>query len=107
MRAGELIAAYERILEITDGMLAAARRGDWERLTALEGDCRAEVGRLLALGDDLPRLDEPLRRRKVQIVKGVLESDAEIRRLVEPRMAELEQLIGHVRNEQRLTRAYG
>lgn len=107
MNAQELITAYEKILEITEAMLAAARSGDWERLTSLEKTCRIEIDRLVALGEDGPRLPEPLRQRKAQIVRRVLAGDAEIRRFAEPWMNQLAQMIGHIRNERRLSRSYG
>ena len=107
MNALELIAAYERILAITGGMLEAARANDWERVEALERDCRSEVGQLVALGDAGPKLDEPLRLRKAQIIRDVLADDAEIRRMSEPWRAHLEQMIGQVRNERRLSQSYG
>jgi len=107
MDARELIAAYERILGITGGMLQAAREEEWDRLVALEKTCRTEIDRLVALGDDTPELPSPLRARKAQIIRDVLADDAEIRRLVEPGLARLEQLIGDARNQRRLVQAYG
>lgn len=107
MNATQLIDTYERILGITRAMLDAARRNDWERVTELEPGCRSEVANLVAIGDDGPRLSAPMRERKLAIVRRVLADDAEIRRIAEPRMAELEQLIGHVSNEQRLLQSYG
>lgn len=107
MNAQQVIETYERILGFTHAMLSAARANDWDRVTELERGCRGEVERLIALGDARPQLSEPLRDRKLQIVRRVLADDAEIRRIAAPRMAELEQLIGHVGNERRLLRSYG
>lgn len=107
MNAQQLIDTYERILGITEAMLSAARDNDWDRVAALEGGCRGEVDRLIALGDEGPRLTPPLRERKLQIVRRVLADDAAIRRIADPRMAELEQLIGHVGNQRRLLQSYG
>jgi flagellar protein FliT len=106
MDALELIATYERILEVTGRMLEAARNDDWDRLTELERNCKAEVGRLIAQGDRAAELPDDLRARKAQIVRDVLADDAEIRRLTDPWMAQLEQMIGHVHNERRLVRTY-
>jgi flagellar protein FliT len=103
----QLIGTYERILDIADAMLSAAREDDWDRVGALEQRCRGEVERLIALGEGGPPLPQPLRERKLQIVRRVLADDAEIRRIAEPRMAELEQLFGQAWNERRLLRSYG
>lgn len=107
MDAQQLITTYERILAITDAMLAAARRDDWDQVSALERDCRGEVDSLIALGDDGPVLNRPLRERKVEIVRMVLADDAEIRRIAEPRLAELGKLISHTGNQRRLLHSYG
>ena len=103
----QLISTYERILEVTGLMLAAARQSDWDRLTVLERSCRVEVERLIALGDGQLQLPEPLRKRKTQIIRSVLADDAEIRRITQPGMAQLEQLIGHLGNQRKLAKSYG
>jgi flagellar protein FliT len=107
MNEQQLILTYERILAATGLMLDAARQGDWDRLTGLERGCRAEVDGLIALGDGQPQLPEPLRKRKTQIIRSVLADDAEIRRITEPAMSQLEQLIGNLGNQRKLAKSYG
>jgi flagellar protein FliT len=103
----QLISTYERILSVTSLMLAAARQGDWDRLTDLERRCRTEVDGLVALGDAQPQLEEQLKKRKTQIIRSVLADDAEIRRIIEPGMAQLEQMIGNLGNQRKLANTYG
>jgi flagellar protein FliT len=103
----QLISAYERILAVTGLMLEAARQGDWDRLTELERRCRAEVDGLIALGDGQPQLPEPMRQRKTQIIRSVLADDAEIRRITQPGMAQLEHVIGNLGNQRKLANSYG
>lgn len=107
MNAQELIAAYERIRCITGWMVQAARRADWDRLVALERMCRAEVDCIMATDGRTHPLPRELHTRKVQIIRSVLADDAEIRRITEPCMTRLEQLIGETRNQRRLSQAYG
>ncbi|MCC7485317.1 MAG: flagellar protein FliT [Burkholderiales bacterium] len=107
MNATQLIESYERVLGYTRWMVAAARGADWERLVDLERSCREEVDRLMALGPAVPRLPGELETRKAEIIRGVLADDAEIRRITEPWMARLEEVIGETRNCRRLSRAYG
>lgn len=106
VNARELIDTYERIQGVTRWMLQAAQRGDWDRLVDLERVCRAEVECIVALGANMPELPQDLRARKSQIIRGVLADDAEIRRITEPGMAQLEELLGTTRNQRRLARCY-
>lgn len=106
MNAQEFIAAYERIQRITGRMVEAARRADWDRLVALEGVCRSEVDRLVAIDGRGPQLSHELQTRKADIIRGVLADDAEIRRITEPCLARLEELIGTTRNRKLLAHAY-
>ena len=103
----QLISTYERILAVTALMLEAARQGDWDRLTELERQCRAEVEGLVTLGDGQPQLPESLRQRKTQIIRRVLADDAEIRRIIQPGMAQLEKMFGIVGNQRKLATSYG
>jgi flagellar protein FliT len=107
MNAQELIAAYERILGTTGRMLEAARKADWDGLIELEQACRVDIDRVVGLGGDMPRLPEELQRRRAEIIRGVLDADAQIRDLTQPWMAQLEQLIGATRNSRRLSGSYG
>jgi len=107
MDAQQMIAVYEALLGLSGLMLEAARAADWDRLVALEERCRGHVARLRALGDALPALSDAERARKTDIIRRVLAEDAEVRRLAEPRLAELEHLIGNTRNQQRLLASYG
>ena len=106
VKARELIDTYERIQDLTRWMLQAAQRGDWDRLVDLEHACRAEVECLAALGANAPVLPRELQVRKAQIIRSVLADDAEIRRITEPGMSRLEQLIGTSLNQRRLADSY-
>jgi len=107
MDAQQMIAIYEALLGLSGGMLEAARAADWDRLVGLEEKCRGHVARLRALGDAPPPLSDAERARKADILRRVLAEDAEVRRLAEPRLAELEHLIGNTRNRRRLLASYG
>lgn len=107
MEAREMIAVYEELLALSARMLESARDGDWDGLVALEAECRSRVSRLRALGDAPPPLSPREDARKTDIVRRVLADDAEIRRLTEPWMNELEQMIGNARNQRRLLHSYG
>ena len=52
-------------------------------------------------------LDEPSRQRKVQIIKKILENDADIRSRTVAWMGQLQRIMQSNRQEQRLQQAYG
>lgn len=101
-----IIAAYEAILAITGQMLEAARNDDWDRLVALEKDCKKLVDELIAGSGSQP-LSSQFQRRKAEIIRKVLADDAEIRNITEPWMAQLQHILGSAGQEKRLRQAYG
>lgn len=106
MNEQEIIAAYERILGYTSQMLEAARASDWDRLVELERGCRQIVDSLAATSS-ATALPPRLHQRKVEIIHRVLADDAEIRRVTQPWMTELEGYLAATRNSQRLAGTYG
>lgn len=106
MNEQDVIVAYERILGYTSQMLEAARASDWDRLVALEQDCKKLVERLIADNTGQP-LNSEFQQRKTEIIRKVLADDAAIRNITQPWMAQLQNILGSAGREQRLHRAYG
>lgn len=100
------MAAYETLLAFSAEMVKAAHEQDWERLVALERRCRSLVDRLKA-ADGLEPLSGPLRDRKAEIIRKVLADDAEIRKITEPWIARLQNLLEGSLRERRLRQVYG
>ena len=96
---------YGSISIKTGEMLDAAKASDWKRLVALERDCRALIEALKAT-DAGPAPGARFVQRKVAYIRKALADDAEIRKLTEPWMAQLETYLGSARQQQRLQRAY-
>ncbi len=100
-----ILDIYEAIGVKTGAMLEAAKHSDWDRLTALEREC-------CALVETLKRTDAGAGagarfvQSKIAFIRKVLADDAEIRKLTEPWMAQLENMLGSARTERRLRRAY-
>jgi flagellar protein FliT len=101
----DALSYYESVAAASADMLAAARRKDWDALAESERRCAAVIAMLKA-SDAEARLDEDKRPRKAEIIRRVLADDAEIRRLLDPRMRELEHLLGSARTRRRLDDAY-
>lgn len=102
----QTIAIYEEVSGITRNMLAAARRGDWDELAALEGECSSRIDILREKDVSLPLSDNE-RQHKISLIQKILDDDRHIRQIVMPWMEHLSGLINHAGTERRLNRAYG
>jgi flagellar protein FliT len=87
-----LIDYYEAIEKASVDMLDAARTGRWEQVLKLEGACALLIAQLKhaaqsnALGSDEAQF-------KARIMQRILMNDAQIRRLAEPWLDELDELL--------------
>ncbi len=106
MNSQEVISLYETVAIITDQMLAAARKRDWEQMVTLESRVASHI-EVLKSGEAPAALTGATRLRKVQIIQKILADDRQIRDITEPWMAELAQLINSAGTERKLSRAYG
>ena len=106
MTGAETIALYERILAIMERMRDAAHRADWDRLIALEHECKAVVAQLAGLQPEAP-LTADMQRRKARVIRQVLVLDAAIRDVTEPRLKQLQAFLGSRRTEKKLRHTYG
>lgn len=105
MTSNEMLTTYESLSELTGTMLNAARQGEWDELATLEQRCRGYVGSLMQAAP-IP-LNEHEQRAKVAIIRTILQNDAKIRALTEPRLHELQQRLHMTRTGQRGVAAYG
>jgi flagellar protein FliT len=105
-RADEILTLYAHLSAVTTRMREAARTSDWERLLALEAECANVSSRLIAGEDSAPRSSE-YQRRKADLIRKVLEDDAEIRHNVNERLAGLWRLIDGRAKVNKLNAAYG
>jgi flagellar protein FliT len=102
----DTIAYYESVAAASDEMLAAARQQSWDALIVAEQRCAGLIGHLKA-ADAESRLDVAEQRRKAEIIRRMLADDAEIRRLLDPRMRELEAMLNTAATRRRVGSAYG
>ena len=105
MTSNEMLTTYESLSELTGTMLNAARQGEWDHLADLEQRCRGYVGSLMQAAP-VP-LNENEQRAKIAIIRTILQNDAKIRALTEPRLHELQQHRHMTRTGQRSAEAYG
>jgi flagellar protein FliT len=101
-----VLSAYERALELTRGMLDAARKGDWDRLVAQEKERSIYVERIKMLDPD-PMRDAKSRERKREIITEMLRGDEQIQALTQDWMHELREVLGNINALQRASRTNG
>ena len=105
MTSHEIISTYESLSELTGTMLDAAREGEWDHLAELELRCKGYVDSLMqAVPVSLTQNEQ---YTKVAIIRTILQNDAKIRALTEPRLHELQQHLLMTRVGQRGRQAYG
>ncbi|HZS80382.1 MAG TPA: flagellar protein FliT [Herbaspirillum sp.] len=106
MDATEVISLYESVAELTDQMLAAARREEWQLLSKLEMDC-AHIVAMLKKSEASVMLTDDRHERKIEILKKILEDSNDIRNLADPGLKKLSALIQNTSVNRKLVKAYG
>ncbi len=100
----QVIAIFEDAARLTREMLGDARAQQWDNVAAKEKRCAEELARLPST---MPGEADPVhQRRKAELIRDMLENNAEIRMLAEPWLARLSELIGCTRQQSRLHRMY-
>lgn len=105
MTSIEILSTYQTLSELTDTMLTAARSDEWDRLAVLEQRCKHYVDHLAQAAPVKMNTNE--QSTKIAIIRTILQNDAKIRALAEPRMHELQQRLSMTRANQRSIQAYG
>jgi len=101
----EVLAYYESIVEASEQMLHAAEQSDWDALVAAERECAACIERLKAAR--LPQsLGAEADKRRFDLIRLVLDRDAKIRALTQPRLHQLERMLGAGDAQRRVDQAY-
>jgi flagellar protein FliT len=102
----DVLTVYAEMADLTEQMLDAATRSEWDQLVALEQRCAAHVRTLQAEEGRQPMVGEQ-RERKVELIRKMLNADRKIRDITMPWMAQLSALINSTGTERRLANAYG
>jgi flagellar protein FliT len=96
---------YEAIESLSQQMLVAAQKEDWDKLVELESSCAQYVQQLKYYQNVLP-LSKELQEQKKSSIQRVLANDRQIRDLVSPQMASLSALIRSTQNGKKLSSKY-
>ena len=83
-----LLDYYKAIENASRKMLEAAKSEDWDGVMHMESTCAVLIAQLRSRARNA-QLQPDERKEKVQIMKRILRTDAEIRSLAEPWLAEI------------------
>ena len=84
----QLIDYYKAIESSSLQMLAAAKNEDWEQVVRFEGVCAVLIEQLHERAKS-EELAPAIRQEKFRIMQRILQNDAEIRYLTEPKLDQL------------------
>ena len=106
MTIQDVLSVYAAMADLTEQMVQAAQRSDWDNLVLLEQRCAAHAQ---ALREQEPQ--QPMRgaerERKIELIRQMLNADRQIRDLTMPWMNQLSKLINSTGTERRVVNAYG
>lgn len=106
MTIPDVLSVYAAMADLTEQMVQAAKRSDWDALVLLEQRCAAHVQTLRAQEPPQP-MGGAERERKIELIRQMLNADRQIRDLTMPWMAQLSKLINATGTERRIVNAYG
>jgi len=106
MTIPDVLSVYAAMADLTEQMVQAAKRSDWDALVLLEQRCAAHVQTLCAQEPPQP-MSGAERERKIELIRQMLNADRQIRDLTMPWMAQLSKLINATGTERRIVNAYG
>ena len=106
MTIQDVLSVYAAMADLTEQMVQAAERSDWDALVLLEQRCAAHVQTLRAQEAPQPMAGAE-RERKIELIRQMLNADRQIRDLTMPWMEQLSKLINSTGTERRVINAYG
>lgn len=96
---------YENLWLLTRQMLCAAQQGDWDALIECELKRNAWVERMM--GQDVSSITNAVEQQKTgEIIRNILAADGEIKTLTEAWKGELQEILGSIGTEKKLSKAY-
>lgn len=106
MASDSIPVIYENLWLLTQQMLNAARNGDWDVLIEVEINRNALVERLMAQNETAAVMNTVEQHKTGEIIRKVLAADSEIKTLTEAWQGELQEILGSIGTEKKLSKAY-
>ncbi|HXW65447.1 MAG TPA: flagellar protein FliT [Burkholderiaceae bacterium] len=92
-RSCGLIQQYEKIALASRSMLEAAHLGNWDQVEEIAARCRVMIEKL-KLSSTKNALGDGEKRRRIALLRSILNDDAQIRARAEPWLRDLEAFLG-------------
>ena len=89
----------------TQKMLDSARAGDWDGLVQLESNRQAKIDQILQINQSRIK-DQELVAHQSELIRNILSTDEEIKRLTCSWMDKIQQELGVIGVDKRLQQAY-
>ena len=102
MAKAGLTAPYQKVLALSEKMLASAQTGNWENLLG-EGEAYFEAVQII---QNAPIIEADNPEKFAAIISCILDNDAKIKSLVKTRMDDLQGAMSSVSQSIRLNEAY-
>jgi flagellar protein FliT len=105
-QSADILKTYEHLAEVTGRMRIAACQEDWDSVIALETECASVYSRLVSV-DQSASCDADYQRRKAELIRKLLDDDAQIRERLSGQLNHVWRLLEGGRHVDRLNSAYG
>lgn len=105
MSSDHVLDEYKLALSLTQSMLTAASKGDWDQLVMLEQQRTRQIAAIQER-DPNPSAQAPNAKKKREVLAAILQLDEQIQILTQDWMLELRQILSSVQTEQKLSRTY-
>ena len=106
MTSQEILSVYAAMAALTEQLVQAATRSDWDMLVLLEERVAVHVQSLREQEAPAPMRGAE-RERRIELIRQMLNADRQIRDLTMPWMEQLSKLINSTGTERRVVSAYG
>lgn len=104
--APHLLAVYQQLLELSQGMLRLASEGSWDELIKKETEYVRAVQRLAQASETASLSGQTLAQLR-PVLRHILDNENEVKRLLQARMVELSSLVGQSSRQKSVMSAYG
>lgn len=105
VNGAELLERYAEMLRLTQQMLELAKRSEWDYLVE-SGHERAAIVEDLIKQEENGVWSQAEREKKGDLIRSILEADDEIKKLTQAWMGELQEILGSIGAEKKLSKAY-
>ncbi|HJV76552.1 MAG TPA: flagellar protein FliT [Noviherbaspirillum sp.] len=99
-----LLGRYEEMRYVSQTMLEAAKKGDWERLIKVE-KTRSAIEEYLRREDQTQWAGKDA-ENKAALIRAILDADAQTSQLTRQRMSEMQNLLGNISAGKKMKKAY-